>query len=55
MTLLFVDIFTKGGVMGEKFMTRRGEIAAHLPVLWQSLTICLKSLEENNHESVLVL
>lgn len=54
MTLLFVDIFTKGGVMGEKFMTRRGEIAAHLPVLWWSPTINLRPLEENNHDSVLV-
>ena len=36
--------------MGEKNSILRGELAAHLPVLWLSLYPYLRSLEENNHE-----
>jgi len=49
MTLLFVYDFTKGGVMGINKSTQRGEITAHLPVLWLSLNSHIRQLEENNY------
>ncbi len=35
--------------MGEKLLTVRGEIAAHLPVLWLSLISFQILQEENNY------